>query len=34
MKHYNFDEVIERRGTNCVKFDATKKGTDGKEIKT
>lgn len=32
MKHYNFDEVIERRGTNCVKFDATKKGTDGKEL--
>lgn len=21
MKHYNFDEIIERRGTNCVKFD-------------
>lgn len=21
MKQYNFDEVIERRGTNCVKFD-------------
>lgn len=24
MKHYNFDEVIERRGTNCVKFDLLK----------
>lgn len=24
MKHYNFDEVIERRGTNCVKFDQLK----------
>ena len=22
MKHYNFDEIIDRRGTNCVKFDA------------
>lgn len=24
MKQYNFDEVIERRGTNCVKFDLLK----------
>lgn len=24
MKQYNFDEIIERRGTNCVKFDAIK----------
>lgn len=24
MKQYNFDEVIERRGTNCVKYDAIK----------
>ena len=24
MKQYNFDEVIERRGTNCVKYDALK----------
>ena len=32
MKHYNFDEVIERRGTNCVKFDGAKKGKDGKEL--
>lgn len=21
MKHYNFDEIIDRRGTNCVKYD-------------
>ena len=21
MKHYNFDEIIERRGTDCVKYD-------------
>jgi hypothetical protein len=21
MKIYNFDEIIERRGTNCVKYD-------------
>ena len=21
MKQYNFDEVIDRRGTNCVKYD-------------
>ena len=24
MKQYNFDEVIERRGTNCVKYDGLK----------
>lgn len=24
MKQYNFDEIIERRGTDCVKFDALK----------
>lgn len=24
MKQYDFDEVIERRGTNCVKYDALK----------
>lgn len=24
MKQYNFDEVIERRGTDCVKFDGLK----------
>lgn len=24
MKQYNFDEIIERRGTNCIKFDAIK----------
>lgn len=32
MKHYNFDEVIERHGTNCVKFDGAKKGSEGKEL--
>lgn len=32
MKHYNFDEVIERRGTNCVKFDAVKERTGGKDL--
>ena len=21
MKHYNFDEIIDRRGTGCVKVD-------------
>ena len=25
MKQYNFDEIIERRGTNCVKYDLLKK---------
>lgn len=24
MKQYNFDEIIERRGTNCVKYDTLK----------
>lgn len=24
MKHYNFDEVVERRGTNCIKADLLK----------
>ncbi len=24
MKHYDFDEIIERHGTNCVKFDRLK----------
>lgn len=24
MKHYNFDEIIDRRGTNCVKYDQLK----------
>lgn len=32
MKHYNFDEVIDRRGTNCVKFDGAKRGMDDKEL--
>ena len=25
MKRYNFDEIIERRGTNCVKYDLLEK---------
>ena len=25
MKQYNFDEVIERRGTSCVKYDTLEK---------
>lgn len=25
MKKYNFDEIINRRGTNCIKWDARKK---------
>lgn len=24
MKQYNFDEIVERRGTNCIKYDAMK----------
>lgn len=24
MKHYDFDEIIERKGTDCIKFDALK----------
>ena len=24
MKHYNFDEIIDRRGTGCVKVDQLK----------
>ncbi len=33
MKHYNFDEIIERRGTDCVKFDQLKE-TFGNEALT
>ena len=22
MKQYNFDEIIDRKGTNCVKYDS------------
>ena len=24
MKRYDFDEIIERKGTDCIKFDALK----------
>lgn len=24
MKQYNFDEIVERRGTNCIKYDSLK----------
>ena len=32
MKQYNFDEIIERRGTNCVKYDLLKKDLDRKSV--
>ena len=30
MKQYNFDEIVERKGSNCIKHDATERyfGTD------
>lgn len=31
MKHYNFDEIIDRKGTSCVKYDGLKKAYQGKE---
>ena len=31
MKHYNFDEVINRKGTSCVKYDGLKDAYQGKE---
>lgn len=31
MKHYNFDEVINRKGTSCVKYDGLKDTYQGKE---
>ena len=31
MKHYNFDEIIERKGTNCVKYDGLEKAFNGKD---
>ena len=31
MKHYNFDEVINRKGTICVKYDGLKDAYQGKE---
>ena len=32
MKHYNFDEIIDRRGTNCVKFDALKENFGSEDL--
>ena len=32
MKHYNFDEVIERHGTSCVKFDRLKEMFDDENL--
>lgn len=31
MKHYNFDEIIDRKGTSCVKYDGLKNTYQGKE---
>lgn len=31
MKHYNFDEIIDRKGTCCVKYDGLKNAYQGKE---
>ena len=31
MKHYNFDEIIDRKGTSCVKYDGLKNAYQGKE---
>lgn len=31
MKHYNFDEIIDRKGTSCVKYDGLKDAYQGKE---
>lgn len=30
MKHYDFDEIIDRRGTNCVKYDGLGEAYPGK----
>jgi len=32
MKTYDFDEIIERRGTNCVKYDALEKVFGNKDL--
>ena len=34
MKHYNFDEVIERHGTSCVKFDRLKEMFGDENVST
>ena len=31
MKHYNFEEIIDRKGTSCVKYDGLKNAYQGKE---
>ena len=31
MKHYNFDEIIDRKETSCVKYDGLKNAYQGKE---
>lgn len=31
MKYYNFDEIIDRKGTSCVKYDGLKNAYQGKE---
>lgn len=31
MKHYNFDEIIDRKGTSCVKYDGLKNAYQGEE---
>ena len=31
MKHYNFDEIIDRKRTSCVKYDGLKNAYQGKE---
>ena len=31
MKHYNFDEIIDRKGTSCVKYDGLMDAYQGKE---
>ena len=31
MKHYNFDEIIDRKGISCVKYDGLKNAYQGKE---
>ncbi|MDR3268143.1 MAG: PatB family C-S lyase [Tannerella sp.] len=33
MKRYNFNEIIERRGTNCVKYDGLEKTFGKKDLK-
>lgn len=32
MKHYNFDQVIDRRGTSCVKYDGLQENFDNSRL--